>query len=64
VDLGFARHGCDATDLATFEGIDYTAFTNVGVSYKSYGDLLLVRVQLGELAKELNEGALSKRVVR
>lgn len=41
-NFGFSRNRRDATDLATFEGIYYTAFSNVGVSHKAYGDLLLI----------------------
>lgn len=64
VNLGFAWHRCDAANLAAFEGIDYTALSDIGVSYKSYRDLLFVRVKLRELAKELDERPLSKGVIR
>lgn len=63
-NLGLARDWCDIADLAAFEGIDNAAFANVWVSNESDGYLLLVRVQLRELAEKLNEGALPEGVVR
>ena len=62
-DLRLAGYGRHAANLATLERVDDAGLADVGVADKADGDLLLVGVQLGELAEELDEGALAKGVV-
>lgn len=63
-DFSFTRYRGHTADLTAFEGVNNTAFPNVGIADETNGDLLLVRVQLGELTEKLDEGAFSKRMVR
>ena len=61
--LSLARDWGDVADLAAFDGVNDTALSDIRVSDETDRDLLLVGVQLGELAEELDEGALAKGVV-
>ena len=61
--LRLARHRSDVADLAAFQRVDYTALSYIRITNKTDGNLLLVRMELRELSKELNEGAFAKRVV-
>lgn len=62
--LGLSWYWRHSADLAAFDGINDTALADIRVSNQSDRYLLLVRMQLRELAEELNKGALAKRVVR
>lgn len=62
-NLSLAGYGSDTANLAAFESIDNATLPDVRVSDETDGDLLLIRMQLGKLAKELDEGALAKRVI-
>lgn len=63
-DLGLAGHGGDGADLAALERVDHAALADVRVADEPDGDLLLVGVQLGELAQQLDERTLAEGVVR
>lgn len=63
-NLSLARNGCHTAHLPTFERIDHATLPYVRISDESYRDLLLVRVQLRELAEQLYEGAFPEGVVR
>ena len=51
-------------DVCARDFVDEGGFADVRVADEADGDLLLVRVQLGELAEELDERASAERVVR
>lgn len=59
----FTWDGCDAANLATFKCVDDAAFTHIGIPDEPNRYLLLVGMQLCELAKELDQRTFSKGVV-
>lgn len=61
--FGFSRHWCDCADFAAFNSVDNTTFTNVRISNEADRYLLFVRMKLGELSQQLNQGTLSEGVV-
>ena len=61
--LRLTRHRSDIADLAAFQRVDYTALSYIRITNKTDGNLLLVRMELRELSKELDEGAFAKRAV-
>ena len=63
-DLGLAGDGRDVADLARLEGVDDARLANVRVPDEADGNLLPVRVQLRELAEELDERAFAEGVIR
>lgn len=63
-DLRLSGYRGDGAAFAALERVDNTALSHVGVADKSDRDLLLVGVQLGKLAEQLDERALAEGVVR
>ena len=61
--LRLAGDGRDRAHLARLERVDHRALADVRVADEADGDLLLVGVQLGELAEELDERAFAEGVV-
>ena len=61
--LRLSRDRSDVADFAAFDGIDDAALANVRVSNEADGDLLLVRVQLGELPEKLDKRSFAERMV-
>ena len=62
--LGLAGNWRNRADLAALERVDHRALSDVRVSHKTDRYLLLVRMQLGELAQKLDKSAFAERVVR
>ena len=60
--LSLTRDGGNGTHLLLTKSVDDGRFTNVGVSNKTHGNLLTVRVQGGELAQQVDQTTLTKRV--
>jgi hypothetical protein len=50
-------------DLATFQSVNYAAFTHIRISDEAHRNLFLVRVELGKLPEKLYERSFSKGVV-
>lgn len=61
-DLGLSGDGSDGADLLVTESVDDGGFAGVGVADEADRNLLTVGVEAGELAEELDEGALAKGV--
>lgn len=61
--LGLSRDRGSLADGLLLERVDDGRLADVGVSYESDTDLLLVGEESGELTEELDEGSLSERVV-
>lgn len=61
-DLGLSWNWSDCAYLLVAESVDNGGFAGVWVSDETDGDLLAVGVEGGELAEELDQGALSEGV--
>ena len=60
--LGLAGYGRHIAHLLLAQSVDHRTLARVRVADEAHADLLLVLVQLAELAQQLDESALAERV--
>jgi hypothetical protein len=58
--FGFSWYRSDTTYFAGLKGIYNAGLANIWVANEAHADLFFIGVKLGELAKELNQGAFTK----
>ena len=62
--LSLARYGSNLAHFAAFQCVNDATLSDVRISYEANRDLLPIRVQLRELAEELDERAFAEGVIR
>jgi hypothetical protein len=62
-DFRLSRYRRNIAHLLVLDGVDDATLSDIRVPNKSYTDLLLVRHQIAELTKQLDEGTFAEGIV-